>query len=36
VIFGVPLRIAGTPTAGEFEAERTRLQNAVMDLVEEK
>lgn len=36
IIFGVPLRIAETPTPEEFEAERVRLQNAVMDLVEQK
>lgn len=36
IIFGVPLRIADTPTAEEFEAERLRLQNAVMNLVEQK
>ena len=36
IIFGVPLRIADTPTPEEFEAERLRLQNAVMDLVEQK
>jgi lysophospholipid acyltransferase (LPLAT)-like uncharacterized protein len=36
IIFGVPLRIADTPTPEEFEAERVRLQNAVMDLVEQK
>ena len=36
VIFGVPLQIAATPTDDEFEAERLRLENAVMDLVEQK
>ena len=35
-IFGVPLRIAETQTPEEFEAERMRLQNAMMDLVERK
>ena len=35
-IFGMPLRIAETQTAEEFEAERMRLQNAIMDLVERK
>ena len=35
-IFGVPLRIAETQTPEEFEAERLRLQNAMMDLVERK
>jgi lysophospholipid acyltransferase (LPLAT)-like uncharacterized protein len=35
-IFGVPLRIAETPTPEEFEGERMRLQNAIMDLVEQK
>ena len=33
-IFGMPLRIAETQTPEEFEAERMRLQNAIMDLVE--
>jgi lysophospholipid acyltransferase (LPLAT)-like uncharacterized protein len=36
VIFGVPIRIAETQTPEEFEAERMRLQNAVMALVEER
>jgi lysophospholipid acyltransferase (LPLAT)-like uncharacterized protein len=36
IIFGTPLRIAATPTDEEFEAERLRLQTAVMDLVEQK
>ena len=36
IIFGMPLRIAPTSTAEEFEAERMRLENAIMDLVEEK
>ena len=36
VIFGEPLRIAATPTPEEFEAERLRLERAVMNLVEEK
>ena len=35
-IFGLPLRIAETQTPEEFEAERLRLQNAMMDLVERK
>ena len=35
-IFGMPLRIAETQTPEEFEAERMRLQNAIMDLVERK
>ena len=35
-IFGMPLRIAATQTPEEFEAERMRLQNAIMDLVERK
>ena len=35
-IFGVPVRIAETQTPEEFEAERMRLQNAIMDLVERK
>ena len=35
-IFGVPVRIAETQTAEEFEAERMRLQNAMMNLVERK
>ena len=35
-IFGMPLRIAETQTPEEFEAERMRLQNAMMDLVERK
>ncbi|MEY2499599.1 MAG: hypothetical protein QOD12_3155 [Verrucomicrobiota bacterium] len=35
-IFGVPLRVAETPTPEEFEGERMRLQNAIMDLVEQK
>ncbi|HXM32808.1 MAG TPA: lysophospholipid acyltransferase family protein [Chthoniobacterales bacterium] len=35
-IFGSPLRIAETQTPQEFEAERMRLQNAIMDLVERK
>ena len=36
IIFGTPLRIAATPTDAEFEAERLRLENAIMDLVEQK
>ena len=36
IVFATPLRIAATPTDGEFEAERLRLENAIMDLVEEK
>jgi lysophospholipid acyltransferase (LPLAT)-like uncharacterized protein len=36
IIFGTPLRIAPTPTGAEFEAERRRLENAIMDLVEQK
>ena len=35
-IFGMPLRIPKTQTPEEFEAERMRLQNAIMDLVEQK
>ena len=35
-IFGTPLRIAETQTPQEFEAERMRLQNAIMNLVERK
>jgi lysophospholipid acyltransferase (LPLAT)-like uncharacterized protein len=34
VVFGTPHRIKGTTTEGEFEAERLRLQNAMMELVE--
>ena len=36
IVFGTPLRIAPTPTAEEFEAERMRLENAIMNLVEQK
>ncbi|HEX7516526.1 MAG TPA: lysophospholipid acyltransferase family protein [Chthoniobacterales bacterium] len=36
VIFGVPLHIAATENPEEFEKERLRLQNAIMDLVERK
>jgi lysophospholipid acyltransferase (LPLAT)-like uncharacterized protein len=36
VILDKPLDIADTPTAEEFEAERMRLQNALLNLVEEK
>ena len=36
IIFGVPLRIADTPTPEEFEAERQRLQNAVMEKKKKK
>ena len=36
IIFGVPLRIAPTPTGEEFEAERLRLERAVLNLVEQK
>jgi lysophospholipid acyltransferase (LPLAT)-like uncharacterized protein len=36
VIFGVPLRIAATPTPEDFESERLRLQGAMMSLVEQK
>ncbi|HEY2615551.1 MAG TPA: lysophospholipid acyltransferase family protein [Chthoniobacterales bacterium] len=36
IIFGQPHRIAPTDTPEEFEAERVRLQNAVMSLVERK
>lgn len=36
IILGTPLRIASTPTDAEFEAERLRLENAIMDLVDEK
>jgi len=36
IILGTPLRIAPTPTDAEFEAERLRLENAIMDLVEQK
>ena len=36
IIFGTALRIAPTPTDAEFEAERVRLENAIMNLVEQK
>lgn len=36
VILGVPLRIAAIENPEEFEKERLRLQNAIMDLVERK
>lgn len=36
VIFGQPLPMAETQTDEEFEAERRRLQNALMNLVEEE
>lgn len=36
VIFGVPLLVGTTPTALEFENEQMRLQNAMMELVEQK
>ena len=36
VIFGSRLRMAETSTVEEFEAERLRLQSALMDLVEER
>jgi lysophospholipid acyltransferase (LPLAT)-like uncharacterized protein len=34
VIFGAPHRVIPTNSPGEFEAERVRLQNAMMALVE--
>jgi lysophospholipid acyltransferase (LPLAT)-like uncharacterized protein len=36
VIFGVPHRVRSTTTPEEFEAERLRLQNAMMSLVERR
>lgn len=36
VIFGEPHHVAATTTAGEFEAERLRLQEAMMALVERR
>ena len=36
VIIGAPHRVRSTSTADEFEAERLRLQNAMMSLVEER
>jgi lysophospholipid acyltransferase (LPLAT)-like uncharacterized protein len=36
VIIGTPHRVRSTSTADEFEAERLRLQNTMMSLVEER
>jgi len=36
VIFGTPHRVRSTTTSEEFEAERLRLQNAMMSLVERR
>jgi lysophospholipid acyltransferase (LPLAT)-like uncharacterized protein len=36
VIFGSPYRVAATSSSDEFEAERLRLQNAMMALVERR
>jgi lysophospholipid acyltransferase (LPLAT)-like uncharacterized protein len=36
VIFGAPYHVAATATSEEFEAERLRLQNAMMALVERR
>ena len=36
VIFGPPLKVSETATAEAFEAERLRVQNAMMSLVEER
>ena len=35
-IFGAPIRVEPTTNADQFEAERMRLQNAMMNLVERK
>jgi lysophospholipid acyltransferase (LPLAT)-like uncharacterized protein len=35
-IFGAPLEVPPIENADQFEAERLRLQNAMMSLVEEK
>ena len=36
VIFGDPVHVSATNTEAEFEAERVRLQNEMMSLVERR